>query len=160
MRCPGLWSADTSLLFNTGRQRLSSTRCSPATSSCTSSWYNITSNLQSGGRTHAHGTVQILGVLPTFRKSSPSFKLLTTYQSTIWWTDTCPWHGLKTTSRLLSSTMLGACLLQSYSAIYSQSQTSGRWLSDDTVSTWSRGPADMRKIFVTDHPIFVIKQHL
>jgi hypothetical protein len=57
--------------------------------------------------------------------------------------DTCPWHGLKTTLRPHSSTMLGACLLQFLSAIYNQSQTSGRWLSDDTITTWSRGHADM-----------------
>jgi hypothetical protein len=84
-----------------------------------------------------------MGVLPTFRESSPSSKLLQAHQFAIWWTDACPWHGLETTRRLHSSTILGACLLQPHSAIYSRSQTSGRWLSDDIVTTWSRGPADM-----------------
>jgi hypothetical protein len=84
-----------------------------------------------------------MGVLPTFRESSPSSKLLQAQQSTIWWTNTCPWHGFKTTLRLHSSTMLSACHLQSHGAIYRRSQTSGRWLSDDTDTTWFRGAVDM-----------------
>jgi hypothetical protein len=55
----------------------------------------------------------------------------------------CPRHGWNSTLRLYSSTMLGACLIKSQGAIYSRSQTSSRWLSNDTVTTWSRGPADM-----------------
>jgi hypothetical protein len=117
-----------------------STRRSPATPSCTSSWYSITSKLYLVPR---RDKVQRVGVLPTFRESSPSSKLLQAQQSTIWWANTCSWHGFKTTLRLHSSTMLGACLLQYHGGIYSRSQTSGRWLSDDTITTWSRGPADM-----------------
>jgi hypothetical protein len=83
-----------------------------------------------------------VGVLPTLCKSSSSPKLLQTQHSKIWWMDTCPWHGLNTILRLHSSTMLGACLLQPHRAIYSQSQALGSWRSDDTIPTWSRGPAD------------------
>jgi hypothetical protein len=57
-----------------------------------------------------------------------------------------PQHGLTTTLRLHSSIMLGVCLLQSHGAIYSQSRASNNRRSDDTVTTWSRGPADMRMI--------------
>jgi hypothetical protein len=42
--------------------------------------------------------------------------------------------------------MLGACLLQSHGVIYSQSRDSGSWQSGDTVTTQSRGPADMYMI--------------
>jgi hypothetical protein len=42
--------------------------------------------------------------------------------------------------------MLGACLLQSHSAIYSQSRALGSWRSNDTVTTWSKGPVDMHMI--------------
>jgi hypothetical protein len=84
-----------------------------------------------------------VGVLPTFRESSPSSKPLQVHQSTIWWTNTCPWHDRITTLRLHSSTMLGACLLQSHGAIYSGNPTLGGSLSDDTVTTWSRGLAYM-----------------
>jgi hypothetical protein len=77
------------------------------------------------------------GVLPTFRESSPSSKLLQAQDSTIWWTNTCPWHGGNTTLQLHSSTMLGACPLQLHGAIYSQSRALGSWRSDDTVTTWS-----------------------
>jgi hypothetical protein len=117
-----------------------STRCSPATPNCTSSWYSITSKLYLVPR---RVTIQRMGVLPTSRESSPSSKLLQAQQSTFWWTNASPWHGEITTLRLHSSTMLGACLPQSHSAIYSQSPTSGRWRSDDTVITSSRGLADM-----------------
>jgi hypothetical protein len=128
-----------SLLSGVGFRPLTSTRCSPVTPSFTSSWYSITKlYLVPRG-----DTVQGVGVLPTFHESSPSSKLLPTQQSTIWWTNTCPWHGWITTLRLHSSTMLGACLLPSHDAIYSQSQTLGRWLSDDTVTMWSKEPTDM-----------------
>jgi hypothetical protein len=97
--------------------------------------------------------------MPTFRKSSYSSKPLQTFHPTIWWTDTCPRHDLSTTMRLHSSTMLGACLLQPYGAIYSQSWTSSSWRSNDTVATWSKGPADMCMIkgddFTLSRGIFV-----
>jgi hypothetical protein len=128
------------LIFGAGCQPPTSTRCSAMMSSRTSSWYSITSKLYLVPR---RVTVQRMGVSPIFHESSPSSKLLQAQQSTIWWMNTCPWHGLKTTLRLHSSKMLGACLLQSHCAIYSRSQTSGRWLSDDTITTWSRGSADM-----------------
>jgi hypothetical protein len=140
MLCHGLWNGDTSFLFDAGRQPPTSTRCSPATSSCTSSWYIITSKLY----LEPHRvTVQRMGVLPTFHESSPSSKFLQEKQSKIWWTNTCSWHVHKTTLRLHRLTILGACRLQSHSAIYIRSQTTGRRLSDDTATTWSRGPADM-----------------
>jgi hypothetical protein len=128
------------LLFGVGCQPPTSTRCSPATYNCTSSLYNITSKLS---LIHCRDTIQRVGVMPTLRESSPSSKLLETQHSSISWADTCPWHGLKTILRLHSSTMLGACLLQHHNAIYSQSRTSGRWQSDGTVTTWSRGPVYM-----------------
>jgi hypothetical protein len=79
--------------------------------------------------------VQWVGVLTTFHESSPRSKPLQALQSTMWWTNTCPWNGFTTTLRLHSSTMLGACLLQSHGAIYSQSRALGSWRSDDTVTT-------------------------
>jgi hypothetical protein len=51
-------------------------------------------------------------VLPTFRESYPSSMFLQAKDPTIWWMNTCPWHGRNTTLQLHSSTMLGACLLQ------------------------------------------------
>jgi hypothetical protein len=78
-----------------------------------------------------------MGVLPTFRESSPSSKLLQEQDPIIWWTNTCPWHGGNTTLQLHCSTMLSACLLQLHGAIYSRSQALGSWRSDDTVTTWS-----------------------
>jgi hypothetical protein len=131
---PNYWNAGTSLLFGAGFRPPMSTRCSSVTSSCTASWYIITSKLYLVPR---RDKVQRVAVLPTFRESSPSSKLLQAQHSTIWWTDTCPWHGGITTLQLHSSTMLGSCLLQSHSAIYRQSRASGSWQSDDTVTTWS-----------------------
>jgi hypothetical protein len=93
------------------------------------------------GTTLSHDTKN--GVMPTFHESYPSSKLIQTQQSTIWWMNTCPWHGGITTLRLHSSTMLGACLLLSHGAIYSRNPTSCRWRSDDTITSWSRGPAEM-----------------
>jgi hypothetical protein len=78
---PDYWNADTSLLFGAGFQPPTSTRCSPVTPSCTSSWYNITYKLYLVPR---RGKVQRVGVLPTFQESSPRSKLLQTQQSTIW----------------------------------------------------------------------------
>jgi hypothetical protein len=131
---PDYWNACTSLLFGAGFRPPVSTRCSPATSCCTSTWYNITSKLYLVPR---RGRVRRVGVLPTFRESSPSSKLLQTQHSTIWWTNTCPWYSGITTLQLHSSTILSACLPQSHGAIYSRSQALGSWRSDDTVTTWS-----------------------
>jgi hypothetical protein len=64
-------------------------------------------------------------MLPALRENSPSFKYLQEHNSTFWWMVACPWHGLTTTLQLHSSTMLGACLLQSHGAIYSQSRAAG-----------------------------------
>jgi hypothetical protein len=128
------------LLFGAGCQPPMSTRCSPATYNCTSSLYIITSKFS---LIPCRDTIQRVGVLPTLCKISLSSTLLRARHSTIWWMNTCPRHGLKTIPRLHSLTMLGACLFQHHDAIYSQSQTSGRWQSNDTVTTWSRGPANM-----------------
>jgi hypothetical protein len=78
-----------------------------------------------------------MGVLPTFRESSPGSKLLQEQDSTIWLTKTCPCHDKMTTLQPHSSTMLGACLLQLRGAIYNQSRALGSWRSDDTITTWS-----------------------
>jgi hypothetical protein len=131
---PDYWNVGTSLLFGARFQALVSTRCSPTTSCCTSSWYNITSKLYLVPR---KGRVHRMGVLPTFRESYPSSKLLQAQDSTIWWTKTCPWHGRITTLQLHSSTMLGDCLLQLHCAIYSWRRALGSWRSYDTVTTWS-----------------------
>jgi hypothetical protein len=87
--------------------------------------------------------IKNLGRHTTFHESSPSSKPLQAQQSTIWWVNTCPWHGFTTILRVHSSTMLGACLLQFHGAIYNRNPISGMWLSDDTLTTWSRGLANM-----------------
>jgi hypothetical protein len=122
------------LALRAGFQALVSTRCSPVTSCYSSSSSNITSKLYLVPR---RGRAQRMGVLPTFRESSPSSKLLQEQDPTIWWTNTCPWHGGNTTMQLHSSTRLDACLLQLHSSIYSHSQALGGWRIDDTVPTWS-----------------------
>jgi hypothetical protein len=84
------------------------------------------------------GTTQRLAqqieMFPALRENSPSFKYLQGHSSMLRWTIACPWHGLTTTLRLHSSTMLGACLPQPHGAIYSQRRASGSWRSDDTVT--------------------------
>jgi hypothetical protein len=82
---------------------------------------------------HAEAGQQI-EMFPALRENSPSFKYLQGHSSTLRWTIACPWHGLTTTLRLHSSTMLGACLPQPHGAIYSQRRASGSWRSDDTVT--------------------------
>jgi hypothetical protein len=74
-------------------------------------------------------------VLPTLRESSPSSKLLKEQDSTIWWTNTCPWHGEIPTLQPHSSTMLGAYLLNITMLFIVESRTPGSWRSDDTVTT-------------------------
>jgi hypothetical protein len=97
---PDYWNAVTSLLFGMGFQALVTTRCSPATSCYSPNSNNITSKLYLVTR---RGRAQRMGVLPTLRKSSPSSKFLQTQDSTIWWTNTCPWHGGNTILQLHSS---------------------------------------------------------
>jgi hypothetical protein len=74
------WNAGMSMLFGTGFRAPMSTRCSPVTSCCTSSWYNITSKLY---LLPCRDKVQRVGVLPTFREcsSSSSFYKRDTLQS-------------------------------------------------------------------------------
>jgi hypothetical protein len=122
------------LLFDAGFQALVSIRCSPATACYSSSSNSITSKIY---LVPCKGRIYRMKVLPTFRESSPRFKLLQEQDPTIWWTNTCPWHGGNTTLQLHCSTMLGACLLQSHGAIYSRSQASSSWQSDDSVTAWS-----------------------
>jgi hypothetical protein len=131
---PRLLECRYKLALRHGIRTLVSTRCSQVMSCCTSSWYNITSKLY---LVPHRGWVRRVGVLPTFCESSPSSKPLQTQHSTIWWANTCPWHGGITTLQLHSSTMLGACLLQPHNTIYSRIQALGSWRSDDTVTTWS-----------------------
>jgi hypothetical protein len=76
---PDYWNVDTSLPFGAVFRPPTITRCSPAMPSCTSSWYNITSKLY---LVPHRDSVQKVGVLPTFRESSPSCKLLQAQQST------------------------------------------------------------------------------
>jgi hypothetical protein len=63
-------------------------------------------------------------------------RFLQVQDSTIWWTNTCPWHGEISTLQIRSSTMFGACHIQYHDAIYSQSDAPGSWWSNDTVTTW------------------------
>jgi hypothetical protein len=72
------------------------------------------------------GRAQRMEMLPALRKSSPSSKLLQAQDFTIWWTNTCPWHGFATILQLHSSTMLGACHPQLHGAIYICSQGLGQ----------------------------------
>jgi hypothetical protein len=72
---------------------------------------------------------------PLQRLHFSSSKLLQTQHPTIWWTVACPWHGQNSNMQLHSSAMLGACLLRSYGAIYSQSRALGSWRSDGTMTT-------------------------
>jgi hypothetical protein len=119
------------------RRRIPSPSVHPMLTSdvcCTSSWYSITSKLYLVPR---KGRVHRMGVLPTFRESYPSSKLLQAQDSTIWWTKTCPWHDKMTTLQPHSSTMLSTCLLQLHCAIYSRSRALGSWRSDDTITMWS-----------------------
>jgi hypothetical protein len=88
------------LLFDVEIQALVSSRCLPETSCYSSSSNNITSKLYlvpCGGR------VGRVLVLPPFCENSSSSKHLQEQSSTIWWTNTCPWHGGNTTLRLPSS---------------------------------------------------------
>jgi hypothetical protein len=109
------WNGDTSLLFGVENQALVSSRCSLETSCYSSSSNSITSKLYLVPR---RGWAQGMEMLPIFRESSPSSKHLQEQSFTIWWTNTCPWHGGSTTLRFHSSTALGACLLQSQSVLF------------------------------------------
>jgi hypothetical protein len=118
------WNGDTSLLFGVERQAPANSRCSPETSCYTPSSNRSTSKLCLVPR---RGWPQQIEMLPALRDNSPSFKHLQEHNSTFWWTVACPWHGQRTTLRLHSSTMLGACLLQLHGAIYSRRRASGSW---------------------------------
>jgi hypothetical protein len=104
MLSPDYWNAGTSLSFGARFRPSASTRCSPATSSCTSSWYNITSKLYLVRR---RDKVQRVWVFPTFRKSSPRSKLLQMQYSTIWWRTHA--HGM--VGLLLGSFIAQQCLM-------------------------------------------------
>jgi hypothetical protein len=109
-----------------------SNRCSPVMSCYSPSSNSITSKLYLIPR---RGRAQRMEMLPALRESSPSTKFLQVQDSTIWWMNTCPWHGGITTLQFHSSRMLGACLHQFHDAIYSQRHAPGSWRSDDTVTT-------------------------
>jgi hypothetical protein len=57
-------------------------------------------------------------VLPPFRVNAPSSKHLQEQSSTIWWTNTCLWHGGNTTLQLHSQLCFGACFLQSQKVLF------------------------------------------
>jgi hypothetical protein len=126
------WNGDTSLLFGVESQALVSSRCSPEMPSYSPSLNTITSKLY---LIPHRGRAQRMEMLPTVRENSPSSKFLQLQDSTIWWTNTFPWHGEITTMQLHSSTMLSACLLRFHGAIYSQSRALGSWRSDGTITT-------------------------
>jgi hypothetical protein len=129
---PNYWNGDTRLLFSVGFQVPVSNRCSPVMTCYIPISNNITSKLYLIPR---RGRAQRMEMLPALRESPPSSKFLQIQDSTIWWTNTCPWDGGITTLQFHSSTILGACLLQFHGAIYSQSRALGSWRSDDTVTT-------------------------
>jgi hypothetical protein len=78
-------NGDMSLLFSVEIQALVSSRCSPDTSSNTSSLNNITSKLYLVPR---RGWAQRMEMLPALRENSPSSKHLQGQSSAIWWTNT------------------------------------------------------------------------
>jgi hypothetical protein len=80
-------------------------------------------------------------MLPALRESSPSSKLLQMQDSTIWWTNTCPLRDRNATLWLHSSTMLGACLLQSQKVMFIAK--AAPWAADEvmTLSPRDTGPA-------------------
>jgi hypothetical protein len=90
------------LLFGIEIQALVSSLCSPETSCYSSSSNSITSKLYLVPR---RGRVCRVKVFLPFREESPSSKHLQEQSSTIWWANTCPWHGGNTTLRLHSSTV-------------------------------------------------------
>jgi hypothetical protein len=90
------------LLFGIENQALVGSRCSPEMSCYSSSSNNITSKLY---LVPHRGRVCRVKVLLPFRENFPSSKHLKEQMSTIWWTNTCPWHGGNTTLRLHSSTV-------------------------------------------------------
>jgi hypothetical protein len=95
-----------SLLFGVENQALMSSRCSPKASCYSSSSTSITSKLCLIPR---RGWAQRMEMLPTLRENSPSSKHLQEQSSTIWWTNTCPWHGENITLRHHSSMAFRAC---------------------------------------------------
>jgi hypothetical protein len=94
------------LLFGVEVHAPVSSRCSPETSCYSSSSNSSTSKLYLIPR---RGRVGRVKVLPPFRENSPSSKHLQEQKPTIWWTNTCPWHGRNTTLWPHSSMALGAC---------------------------------------------------
>jgi hypothetical protein len=94
------WNGDTSLLFSVEIQALVSSRCSPETPCYSPSSNSSTSKFYLVPR---RGWAKRMEMLPTLRESSPSSKHLQVQNSTIWWTNTCPWHGGNATLRLHSS---------------------------------------------------------
>jgi hypothetical protein len=96
-------NGDTSLLFGVEIQALVSSRCSPETSCYSPSSNSSTSKLYLVPR---RGWVQMMEMLPTLCKISPSSKHLQEQEPTIWWMNTCPWHGGKATLRLHNSIVL------------------------------------------------------
>jgi hypothetical protein len=94
-------------------QALVSSRCSPETSCYSSSSNSITSKLYLVPR---RGMVCRVKVLLPFHENSPSSKHLKEQSSTIWWSNTCPWHGGNTTLRLHSSTV-SRCLPPSFTKV-------------------------------------------
>jgi hypothetical protein len=104
-----------SLLFGVENQSLLSSRCSPEMFYYSSSSNSITSKLYLVPR---RGWAQRMKMLPTFRESSPSSKHLQEQSSTIWWTNTCPWHGGNSTLWLHSSIALRASPLQPQKVLF------------------------------------------
>jgi hypothetical protein len=88
------------LLFGIENQTLVSSWCSPETSCYSSSSNSVTSKLYLVSRRDRACRVKVL--LP-FCENSPSSKHLQEQSFTIWWTNTCPWHGGNATLRLHSS---------------------------------------------------------
>jgi hypothetical protein len=99
-----------SLLFGVENQAPVSSRCSPETSCYSSSSTSITSKLCLVLR---RGWAQRMQMVSTLRENSPSSKHLQDQSSTIWWMNTCPWHGRITTLQHYGSALLGDCLPKS-----------------------------------------------
>jgi hypothetical protein len=94
------------LLFGVENQALVSSWCSLETSCYSSSSNNSTSKLCLILR---RGWAPRMEMLPALRENSSSSKHLQEQSSTIWWTNTCPYH---------SSTALGACFPRVQSMLF------------------------------------------
>jgi hypothetical protein len=133
---PNYWNGDTSLLFSVGFHVPVSNRCSPVTSSYSSSSNSITSKLY---LIPLRGRAQRMEMLPALRESSPSSKFLQVQDSTIWWTNNA--HGM--VGLLFCSLIAQQCSVLatfSFTVLFiAGAKALGSWRSNDAATMWSWG---------------------